>query len=211
MSTKVLRVDTVELRLLKSKPPQLLVVAHGTASTPGWENPELLLLEKVPEDGIYEFDFCAEPPTGIVPQIIVPITATFNFKNIPPDLKGVRINASTNSIEQNTGIETTTENTPENVEFQPYLETIMGIEIIDDLLKIRVPSGGCTTKDSLRINVIKGFTGVPPYFLEIYRVVPDSCRAFLPNGTVLEYKLPELGIEPFANFTLINKIGKSMR
>lgn len=208
MAQKVLRVDTVDIRLLKSNPPQLQIIAHGTASTPGWTNPQLLLLEKVPADGIYEFDFVAEPPGGIVPQVLVPISASFRFTEIPPDLKGVRINAATNSIEENSGKEEDpTAVATDRMTQLPYLETLLGIELEDGKMKIRVPSNGCTGKDSFKIEVIKGFTGVPPYIVEIYRLFPDYCKAWLPDGVVLEYDLEELGIEPNATFTLTNKFG----
>ena len=209
MSTKILKVDSVELRLLKSNPPQLLITTNGTVSTTGWEKPELLMLEIAPVDGIYQFDFCATPPTAIVSQITMPISASYVFKEIPEDFKGVKINASSNSIEQKSGVEEKIEKTES--EFSPQLENLMGIEIENEKLKIRVSTGGCTTKESFQINVIKGFTGIPPYLVEIYRVIPDPCKGFFPEGVVLEYKLKELGIEPFASFNLQNKIGKTLR
>lgn len=209
MSTKILEVGSVELKLLKSNPPQLLITAEGTVSTAGWENPELVLLEKAPENGIYEFDFCATPPSGQVPQVITSTDAFFVFKDIPQDLKGVKVNSSSNSIEQTTAKKDNVENT--NPEFVPQLERIMGIEIKDGKLMIRVATGGCTTKESFKINVIKGFTGIPPYLVEIYRVIPDYCKAYIPEGVVLEYELKELGIEPFASFNLVNKIGQVLR
>jgi hypothetical protein len=205
MSTKIFKVDNVELKLLKSNPPQLLVSATGTVSTTGWDNPELKILEIAPNDGIYQFDFCATPPNGIVLQILMPITATFVFKDIPVDFKGVIINASSNSIDQKSGVEENEENS--EFQFTPRLETLMGVQITNDKLKLRVFTGGCTSKDSFNINVIKGFTGIPPYIIEIYRIVPDHCRGFFPEGIELDFELKELGIESFATFTLQNKIG----
>ena len=136
----------------------------------------------------------------------MPITASFVFKDIPTDLKGVKVNSQQNSVEQKAVKEEKIEN--EETIFTPQLENLMGIEILDQKLKIRVYSGGCTSKDSFRINVIKGFTGIPPYIVEIYRIIPDYCKAYLPDGVVLEYDLQELGIEPFATFNLQNRIGK---
>lgn len=209
MSTKILKVDSVELRLLKSNPPQLLITANGTVSTTGWENPELLILKIAPINGIYQFDFYAAPPTGIVPQILMPISASHVLEEIPKDFKGVQINTSSNSIEQKLGVEEKNEKSASN--FTPQLEKLMGIEIEGGKLKIRVATGGCTTKESFQINVIKGFTGIPPYIVEIYRIIPDYCDAFFPEGIVLEYDLKEVNIEPFASFTLENKIGKTVR
>jgi hypothetical protein len=98
MSTKIHKVDIVELQFLKRNPPQLIVEANGTVSTTGWESPELIMLEIAPVDGIYQFDFCATPPTGIVPQVLMPISGSYVFEKIPEDIKGVQIHASSNSI-----------------------------------------------------------------------------------------------------------------
>ncbi len=203
MSTKILKVESVEIKILKSNPPQVLIESGGLVSTTGWTNPQLILSKKAPVDGIYEFDFCATPPTGMVAQIIVPIQASYHFEEIPEDFKGVRVNSATNSIEQLNGVEEDVEN-----QQAPSLENILGIEMVDDKLNIRVHSNGCTSKESFKVNVIKGFTGLPPYILEVYRVKPDWCRMYVPNGIVLEYTLAELGIEPNADFHLSNKIGK---
>jgi len=208
MSTKVLRVESIEIKILKSNPPQLLINCDGMASTPGWENPELVLLEKAPINGIYEFDFCATPPSGMIPQVIVPISASYHFGTIPDDFKGVKINASSNSMEQQNGVEDKVElDKPKT--FQPKLEVLRGITITNKELKIRVNSGGCTNEDSFQINVIKGFTGIPPYILEVYRIHPDYCQMYLPDGVELSYNLKELGIEPHATLNLQNRIGNS--
>lgn len=206
MSNKILSVESIELKILKSNPPQLMVAAHGSVSTMGWEDPKLVPSKIKSVDGIYQYDFVATPPTDVVAQIIMPISASTIMRTIPSDFKGIRIIASSNSLDQNAGLIASDNLT--NPEFSPVLENLMGIEVVGEQLKIRVSSGGCTNKDSFRINVMKGFTGVPPYILEVYRVIPDRCRAHLLNGVVLEYNLQELGIEPFASFSLANKIGK---
>lgn len=103
MSTsKVLRVRSVELALLeKSEPPQLAITAQGTVPTPGWTAPELIpyVYIQQPPDGIYDFDFVAEPPGGITTQVLTPITVRHTVQSVPVGLKGVRIHASTNSQE----------------------------------------------------------------------------------------------------------------
>lgn len=209
MSTLILKTKFVELRLLKSNPPQLLVIANGLVSTTGWKNPELLRPKLPPVEGIYQLDFFAEPPEGNVPQIIMPIITSYTFTDIPEDLKGVKVVSSTNSIVQTIANRKSLEDETEY--FQPQLEVLMGVEITNDKLKIRVSSGGCTKKDSFIINVIKGFTGIPPYLIEIYRILPDSCDGYMPEGDLLEYNLSELGIEPFATFRLENLIGRIVR
>jgi hypothetical protein len=95
----------------------------------------------------------------------------------------------------------------ENVAFEPYLEVIKGIEITPNLLKIRVPSGGDTEKGSIKPYINKGFTGLPPYILEVYRVKPDFGKAYLPEGIVLEYTPEELEEAYFTTYRLENGIG----
>lgn len=96
---KILEVTEIKLAVLESFPPQLSIRASGLASTPGWSNPELkpYVFIQAPPDGIYDFDFVAERPTGIVPQQVVPIEASLVMKTFPETLKGVRIHASNNS------------------------------------------------------------------------------------------------------------------
>jgi len=206
MGTKIFQVDSVKLKLLKSNPPQLQVISNGTVSTPGWDFPELKLQKEKPKDGIYQFDFLAKPPTDLIPQILMPITAAYIFKEIPGDFKGVRINASSNFIEEKKANQEKEELV--DSDYTPKLEVLMGFQITSDKLMIRVHSGGCTTKDNFKINVIKGFTGIPPYIVEIYRVVPDFCQMWIPDGVELEFDLNELGIEPNASFTLQNNFGR---
>lgn len=96
---KILEVTEIKLAVLKSFPPQLSIDASGRVSTGGWSNPQLKphVYVRPPEDGIYDFDFVADRPGGIVPQIVSPIHAGHVMKTFPETLKGVRIHASQNS------------------------------------------------------------------------------------------------------------------
>lgn len=96
---KILEVTEINLAVLDSSPPQLSINASGLAPTPGWSNPELKphVFIQPPPDGIYGFDFVADRPTGIVPQHVVPIEASFVMRTFPETLKGVRIHAKDNS------------------------------------------------------------------------------------------------------------------
>lgn len=99
--TQIYKVTTVKLAIEKSLPPRLVVFASGEVTTSGWTGGELQPYVYVtpPADGIYEFDFVAEPPTGVSLQVISPITAKeYVWADFPKDLKGVRINSITNSI-----------------------------------------------------------------------------------------------------------------
>lgn len=96
---KVLEVKSVQLALLKSNPPMLSITTFGTVPTGGWKDPELVpyVYIQPPPDGIYDFDFVATAPDGIVTQAITPIVANHTLPEIPEELKGVRVHASRNA------------------------------------------------------------------------------------------------------------------
>ena len=50
-----------------------------------------------PQDGVQDFDFIAEAPKGIVLWIISPISGDGDTE-LEPWMKGVRVNAATNSV-----------------------------------------------------------------------------------------------------------------
>lgn len=85
------------------------------------------------------------------------------------------------------------------------LELLRGLDISDDQLNIRVDSGGCTKKEHFEIEIIKGITGQPPFIIEIYRIIPDECEAFMPNGVLLEFSLKELALKPTDILEIKNK------
>ena len=92
---------SVDLALLKSNPPQLLISSVGTVSSGGWKNGTLELKVYVhpPEDGIQDIDFRAEPPNGVAIDVILPIAAQTVMPDIPEWLKGVRVHSATNNVE----------------------------------------------------------------------------------------------------------------
>lgn len=97
---KVFSVDRVTLHILKCKPPKLQVIAYGKAPSTGWKNPQLVpyVYVKPPADGVQGFDFIADKPSGPSIPVLTPIVAT-HVMDIPSWLKGVRVSASTNSVE----------------------------------------------------------------------------------------------------------------
>lgn len=102
VSKKVLRVDSIGLQILKSMPPTLSIVATGVVPTTGWHNGRLIayVYVQAPPDGIYDFDFVADPPMGPAGQIVLPIVGANTWHDYPQDLKGVRVHASVNKKEQ---------------------------------------------------------------------------------------------------------------
>jgi hypothetical protein len=96
---KVLEVNEVKLAVLESFPPKLRIAASGTVPTGGWTNPKLepFIFIQPPPDGIYDFDFVADPPEGVATQVITPIEAVYVWENFPEGVKGIRVHASQNS------------------------------------------------------------------------------------------------------------------
>ena len=99
MGKKVYEVTAVTVEIVR-KPFTIQIFAQGTTITSGWTNPRLdpFIYINPPENGIYEFNFIADEPTGIVPQVITKIEASLLWEHYPTDLKGVKIHAETNSM-----------------------------------------------------------------------------------------------------------------
>ncbi|ABD06814.1 conserved hypothetical protein [Rhodopseudomonas palustris HaA2] len=105
---RIMEVTSVDISLVKTKPPQILIVAHGTVPTSGWKTPELSpwFYVRPPDDGIQDFDFVAEEPGGIVLEVITTVVAETTIPRDPADywgpgqpLRGVRIHARGNAKE----------------------------------------------------------------------------------------------------------------
>jgi hypothetical protein len=81
------------------KPGSVLICARGRVGTTGWTNAMLTPRVYVmpPANGIWEVDFTARPPRGIVPQVVTPIAASRSWA-APRSLRGIRIVSRTNSI-----------------------------------------------------------------------------------------------------------------
>lgn len=99
MAEKISEVTNVTLVIQKTNPPRLVVNAKGTVRSGGWSNPQLSPIVHIvpPEDGIYQFNFEADPPTGIATQAFEEIEAEFIWEDFPVELNGVKVNANNNS------------------------------------------------------------------------------------------------------------------
>lgn len=95
----VLEVTEINLAFPRIFPPQINIAVAGTVPSAGWTEPQLIPYTYIqaPPDGIYDFDFVANPPEEITAQVITPIKATYVWKFSPQELKGIRVHASTNS------------------------------------------------------------------------------------------------------------------
>ena len=81
------------------KPGSVLICARGRVGTGGWTAATLTPRVYIapPANGIWEVDFTARPPRGIVPQVVMPIRAK-RYWAAPGGLRGVKIVSRTNSI-----------------------------------------------------------------------------------------------------------------
>jgi hypothetical protein len=74
----------------------ITVTANGEVPTGGYTNVVLVqrVYVKPPADGIWEFDMFACKPSGIVIQVITPVSATIKWEGPPRSLKGIRVYGS---------------------------------------------------------------------------------------------------------------------
>jgi hypothetical protein len=82
-------------------PSALFVVATGKVPTSGWSGCRLSPRYYVtpPKDGVWDFDMLADEPTGIVAQVVLPISAHTLINNPPSWVRGIRVHSETNSAE----------------------------------------------------------------------------------------------------------------
>jgi len=78
---------------------QLVVSALGLASTSGWTRPRLSpwAYYAPPADGIWDFNFEADEPHGVVLQVLTPISAAWRGP-LPDWCRGVRAHAANNQM-----------------------------------------------------------------------------------------------------------------
>jgi len=99
MSQSISSVKTVCFSINKSNPPQLAVGASGAVNSSGWKAGALIPRVYVvhPQDGIQDFDFVAEAPSGTVLWVMSLISGDGTIE-LEEWIKGVRVHAATNSI-----------------------------------------------------------------------------------------------------------------
>ena len=102
MERKIYSVDGIVLTIYNSKRPQLLISAAGTVTTIGWRSPRLkeYVYIDFPADGYWEFDFIADEPSSVVPEVLTPVAAAHLWDGDLSRLKGVRIYAAANKMER---------------------------------------------------------------------------------------------------------------
>jgi hypothetical protein len=99
MQARILEVTSASV--VRVNGGSVFIVSEGAVTTSGWRNPELQprIYLKPPSDGIWDWDFVATPPQGIVLQVITRIAAQ-SAHFVPPGwMRGVRVHASSNAVE----------------------------------------------------------------------------------------------------------------
>jgi len=101
MSELIYEVDSVTITLIKKNPPEYRIDATGKTRTAGWSNPDLsgVVYVQAPPDGIYDYNFVAEPPSGVSAQVLTPISVQKAIGGMPKGFRGVRVHASSNKKE----------------------------------------------------------------------------------------------------------------
>jgi hypothetical protein len=99
MQARILEVTSASV--VRATGGTTIIVSEGMVTTTGWRNAELQprIYLRPPSDGIWDWDFVATPPQGIVLQVLTRIAVqSVNF--VPPDwMRGVRVHGSSNSEE----------------------------------------------------------------------------------------------------------------
>ena len=98
---QVMAVHDVNIAILKSMPPQIVVSAIGTVSTGGWSEPQLVpyIYVKPPEDGIQDYDFVATPPSGYAIQVLLPVFGSYGPEEYPDWMVGARVHSASGAVE----------------------------------------------------------------------------------------------------------------
>jgi hypothetical protein len=95
-------VTNVAVSFLESQPPIMVVQASGEVPTAGWTHAGLSRVVYVtpPEDGIQGYEFMATPPSGAVIQVVSPVEAVDRWHDPAKWVKGVRVKAENNSMQE---------------------------------------------------------------------------------------------------------------
>lgn len=100
---RIRQVNQVTAHVLKLPAPLdelLAITATGDVPTTGWTAlrlaPRYYVID--PPDHIWDFDFIGDEPTGIVGEVVLPVSAHL-ITHYPHWCRGVRVHSSTNSVE----------------------------------------------------------------------------------------------------------------
>lgn len=88
---------------------------------------------------------------------------------------------------------------------------LQSLSVADGKIVFRTETGGCTDRKSFRVNVKQvkdaAWRKKPHYRITIERVVPDYCKGFFIDGTLIEIDLEkEAGLKGDYTLTVTNMV-----
>ena len=86
------------------------------------------------------------------------------------------------------------------------LESVIGVKIEKDELRVVVATGGCTEKPDFDVRIDRGNRPGQATFIALTRLRPDNCKGFFPGGKEISYKPSEFGVETTSGLILLNPI-----
>lgn len=94
-------IEKIQVSLIKTNPSILQLHASGFVSTSGWQNGQLILKSTRHDlfNGLWKFDFIANPPSDIYLNVLTPIEAIYEFADIPKRSIRMVVSSMTNSEE----------------------------------------------------------------------------------------------------------------
>ena len=99
----IYRVEYVNLSFIALNGPRIVLIsAYGTTNTSGWSHFRLqpYIYVQPPPDGIWDFVFVADPPSGVSLDVISHASATYVWTLGKSDFKGVRVHSATNTVDK---------------------------------------------------------------------------------------------------------------
>ncbi|MGJ3230646.1 MAG: hypothetical protein ACFE0P_02490 [Oceanicaulis sp.] len=88
----------------------------------------------------------------------------------------------------------------------PELTPVLSWRDEGDAVRVRVPSNGCTTKNSFHTEVTGAANAGWAFEMALIRIHEDACRALLPTGVELSWTKDELGLPDGAELRVVNPL-----
>ncbi|HOP64354.1 MAG TPA: hypothetical protein PK906_13315 [Spirochaetota bacterium] len=87
---------------------------------------------------------------------------------------------------------------------------LKGLSVNGRCLSFTADTGGCTKKNSFRLNIKKVSVSkekINHYQITVERIIPDNCKGLFPEGIVIEFDLEkDCGLKGVFTVSISNKI-----
>lgn len=96
----IYRVEYVHLTFVSLNGPRIVLIsAYGATNTTGWSHFRLqpYIYVQPPPDGMWDFVFVADPPSGVALDVISHASATYVWTLGNSEFRGVRVHSATNT------------------------------------------------------------------------------------------------------------------